>query len=65
MYNICAGSNIISLVARFGNGITSVEPIGLQFFQVLGIEIVISILQKPVDQNRILIEELGKLSLQS
>lgn len=52
-------------VTDFGDNVTLDEPFGFEFLKVLRVEVVIPVLEEPVDSDGILIEKLGQLSLQS
>ena len=58
-------ANILRLVTSFCNSFTFGVSFSFQFFKILRIKVIISILQEPMNSDRIFIQELSQLCFQS
>jgi hypothetical protein len=57
-------THILGLITGLGDGLSLPKSLSLEFFKVLGVEVVVSILKESVYLDRILVQELCKLSLE-
>lgn len=56
-------TNILRLIASLRNGLTLAKSLSFEFFQVFGVKVVVTVLQKSVDFDGIFVQELCQLGL--